>query len=122
MGLGYALSFFTLELARWVVVGSFHTLGLTVDLILNGSLLCLSFYARRGGNLQVASKGVIILLCAIFIAFSYLAGGLQAPNIVLGIVTPLLAFLVAQYPGFTPAIALGFIIVGCAPGAMARWG
>ncbi len=34
-------------------------------------------------------------------------------------VMPLLAFLVAQYPGFTPAIALGFIIVGCAPGAMA---
>ena len=34
-------------------------------------------------------------------------------------VMPLLAFLVAQYPGFTPAIAIGFIIVGCAPGAMA---
>jgi len=34
-------------------------------------------------------------------------------------VMPLLAFLVALYPGFSPAIALGFIIVGCAPGAMA---
>ena len=34
-------------------------------------------------------------------------------------VMPLLVFLVAQYPGFTPAIAIGFIIVGCAPGAMA---
>ncbi len=34
-------------------------------------------------------------------------------------VMPLLAWLVAQYPGFTPAIAIGFIIVGCAPGAMA---
>lgn len=34
-------------------------------------------------------------------------------------VMPLLAYLVAQYPGFTPAIAIGFIIVGCAPGAMA---
>jgi BASS family bile acid:Na+ symporter len=34
-------------------------------------------------------------------------------------VMPLLAFLVAQYPGFSPAVALGFIIVGCAPGAMA---
>lgn len=34
-------------------------------------------------------------------------------------VMPLLAFIMAQYPGFTPAIALGFIIVGCAPGAMA---
>jgi len=34
-------------------------------------------------------------------------------------VMPLLAFLIAQYPGFTPAIAIGFIIVGCAPGAMA---
>jgi BASS family bile acid:Na+ symporter len=32
---------------------------------------------------------------------------------------PLLAFLVALYPGFSPAVALGFIIVGCAPGAMA---
>ena len=37
-------------------------------------------------------------------------------------VMPLLAFLVAQYPGFTPAIAIGFIIVGCAPGAMASNG
>ncbi|MCW8956207.1 MAG: bile acid:sodium symporter, partial [Gammaproteobacteria bacterium] len=34
-------------------------------------------------------------------------------------VMPLLAFIMAQYPGFSPAIALGFIIVGCAPGAMA---
>lgn len=34
-------------------------------------------------------------------------------------VMPLLAFLVAQYAGFSPAIAIGFIIVGCAPGAMA---
>lgn len=34
-------------------------------------------------------------------------------------VMPLLAFLVAQYQGFSPAVALGFIIVGCAPGAMA---
>ena len=34
-------------------------------------------------------------------------------------VMPLLAFVMAQYPGFSPAIALGFIIVGCAPGAMA---
>jgi len=34
-------------------------------------------------------------------------------------VMPLLAWLVAQYPGYSPAIALGFIIVGCAPGAMA---
>jgi len=34
-------------------------------------------------------------------------------------VMPLLAYLVAQYPGFTPAIAIGFIIVGSAPGAMA---
>ncbi|MCW9013399.1 MAG: bile acid:sodium symporter family protein [Gammaproteobacteria bacterium] len=34
-------------------------------------------------------------------------------------VMPALAFIMAQYPGFSPAIALGFIIVGCAPGAMA---
>lgn len=34
-------------------------------------------------------------------------------------VMPLLAFTMAQYPGFSPAIAVGFIIVGCAPGAMA---
>ena len=34
-------------------------------------------------------------------------------------VMPILAFFMAQYPGYTPAIALGFIIVGCAPGAMA---
>lgn len=45
-------------------------------------------------------------------------------RIALGVLTqfsvmPLLAFLVARYPGFTPALALGFIIVGCAPGAMA---
>ncbi len=34
-------------------------------------------------------------------------------------VMPVLVFIVAQYPGFSPEIALGFIIVGCAPGAMA---
>ena len=34
-------------------------------------------------------------------------------------VMPLLVFLISQYPGFSPAIAIGFIIVGCAPGAMA---
>jgi len=34
-------------------------------------------------------------------------------------VMPLLVWVVAQYPGFSPALALGFIIVGCAPGAMA---
>ncbi len=34
-------------------------------------------------------------------------------------VMPLLAFLVAQYGGFSPAVAIGFIIVGSAPGAMA---
>ncbi|RDH82407.1 MAG: bile acid:sodium symporter [endosymbiont of Galathealinum brachiosum] len=34
-------------------------------------------------------------------------------------VMPVLVWLVAQYPGFSPAIAIGFIIVGCAPGAMA---
>jgi len=34
-------------------------------------------------------------------------------------IMPILVFLVAQYPGFSPQIALGFIIVGCAPGAMA---
>lgn len=34
-------------------------------------------------------------------------------------IMPVLAFLMAQYPGFSPAVALGFIIVGCAPGAMA---
>ena len=45
-------------------------------------------------------------------------------RIALGVMTqfsvmPILAFIMAQYPGFTPAVALGFIIVGCAPGAMA---
>lgn len=45
-------------------------------------------------------------------------------RIALGVLTqfsvmPLLVYLVAQYPGFSPAIAIGFIIVGCAPGAMA---
>ena len=45
-------------------------------------------------------------------------------RIALGVLTqfsvmPLLAFLIALYPGFSPAVALGFIIVGCAPGAMA---
>ena len=34
-------------------------------------------------------------------------------------VMPALAYLIALYPGFTPAVAMGFIIVGCAPGAMA---
>lgn len=34
-------------------------------------------------------------------------------------VMPLLVFLIAQYPGFSSAVAIGFIIVGCAPGAMA---
>jgi len=48
----------------------------------------------------------------------------QPGRIGLGVLTqfsvmPLLAFLVAQYGGFSPAIAIGFIIVGCAPGAMA---
>ena len=45
-------------------------------------------------------------------------------RIALGVLTqfsvmPLLVYLVSQYPGFSPAIAIGFIIVGCAPGAMA---
>ena len=49
---------------------------------------------------------------------------LHPKRIGLGVMTqfsvmPLLAFLIAQYPGYSPAIALGFIIVGCAPGAMA---
>lgn len=48
----------------------------------------------------------------------------QPKRVALGVlsqysVMPLLVWLVAQYPGFSPAIALGFIIVGCAPGAMA---
>ena len=48
----------------------------------------------------------------------------QPKRVVLGVmsqfsVMPLLVWLVAQYPGFSPAIAIGFIIVGCAPGAMA---
>ncbi|VAW67298.1 hypothetical protein MNBD_GAMMA08-335 [hydrothermal vent metagenome] len=48
----------------------------------------------------------------------------QPKRIALGVlsqfsVMPLLVWLVAQYPGFSPAIAIGFIIVGCAPGAMA---
>ncbi len=48
----------------------------------------------------------------------------QPKRVALGVlsqfsVMPLLAWLVAQYPGFSPAIAIGFIIVGCAPGAMA---
>jgi len=34
-------------------------------------------------------------------------------------VMPLLVYLISQYPGFSPAVAIGFIIVGCAPGAMA---
>ena len=45
-------------------------------------------------------------------------------RIALGVLTqfsvmPVLVYCVAQYPGFSPAIAIGFIIVGCAPGAMA---
>jgi len=49
---------------------------------------------------------------------------LHPKRLALGVLTqfsvmPLLVFLIAQYPGFTPAIAIGFIIVGCAPGAMA---
>jgi bile acid:Na+ symporter, BASS family len=45
-------------------------------------------------------------------------------RIALGVMTqfsvmPILVFLIVQYPGFSPAIAIGFIIVGCAPGAMA---
>ena len=48
----------------------------------------------------------------------------QPKRIALGVlsqfsVMPVLVWLVAQYPGFSPAIAIGFIIVGCAPGAMA---
>lgn len=44
--------------------------------------------------------------------------------IALGIATqftvmPLLGFLAAYLSGFEPALALGFVIVGCAPGAMA---
>jgi BASS family bile acid:Na+ symporter len=34
-------------------------------------------------------------------------------------VMPLLGFLVAYFSGIDPALALGFVIVGCAPGAMA---
>ncbi len=49
---------------------------------------------------------------------------LQPRRVALGVlsqfsVMPVLVWLVAQYPGFSPAIAIGFIIVGCAPGAMA---
>ncbi|MFW2372398.1 MAG: bile acid:sodium symporter family protein [Gammaproteobacteria bacterium] len=57
--------------------------------------------------------------------FSELKAELKNPKrISLGVlsqfsVMPLLAFTMAQYPGFSPAVALGFIIVGCAPGAMA---
>ncbi|MGH9341092.1 MAG: bile acid:sodium symporter family protein [Acidobacteriota bacterium] len=45
-------------------------------------------------------------------------------QIILGICTqytvmPLLGFAAAYLSGFQPALALGFIIVGCAPGAMA---
>jgi len=48
----------------------------------------------------------------------------QPKRVALGVlsqfsVMPLLVWIVAQYPGFSPAIAIGFIIVGCAPGAMA---
>lgn len=48
----------------------------------------------------------------------------QPKRVALGVLTqfsvmPLLVWMVAQYPGFSPAIAIGFIIVGCAPGAMA---
>lgn len=57
--------------------------------------------------------------------FDELKAELENPKrIALGVlsqfsVMPLLAFIMALYPGFSPAIALGFIIVGCAPGAMA---
>jgi BASS family bile acid:Na+ symporter len=34
-------------------------------------------------------------------------------------VMPLVGFLVAYFSGFEPGLALGFVIVGCAPGAMA---
>jgi len=34
-------------------------------------------------------------------------------------VMPLLGFLAAHWGGLSPALALGFVIVGCAPGAMA---
>ena len=45
-------------------------------------------------------------------------------RIFLGVLTqfsvmPLMVLLLVQYPAFSPAIAIGFIIVGCAPGAMA---
>ena len=48
----------------------------------------------------------------------------QPVRIAQGVITqfsvmPILAFVVAQYPGFSPAVAMGFIIVGSAPGAMA---
>jgi len=48
----------------------------------------------------------------------------QPKRVALGVfsqfsVMPLLVWIVAQYPGFSPAVAIGFIIVGCAPGAMA---
>lgn len=35
------------------------------------------------------------------------------------LVMPVLAFVIVQLAGLPPALALGFIIVGCAPGAMA---
>ncbi len=49
---------------------------------------------------------------------------IQPKRVALGVlsqfsVMPLMAYLIAKYPGFTPEIAIGFIIVGCAPGAMA---
>ena len=48
----------------------------------------------------------------------------QPRRIGLGVLTqylvmPVLAFVIAQLAGLPPALALGFIIVGCAPGAMA---
>jgi len=48
----------------------------------------------------------------------------QPKAIALGVLTqysvmPLLGFAAATYGGFSPELALGFVIVGCAPGAMA---
>ena len=54
-----------------------------------------------------------------------LANTLKHPQrITLGVLTqylvmPLLALTIAKLAGLSPALALGFIIVGCAPGAMA---
>ena len=47
----------------------------------------------------------------------------QPVSVLLGLATqftvmPTLAFLIARFAGFDDEIALGFIVVGCAPGAM----